>query len=79
MSHFLAELDIDRAVDEFLRARGVGIPQPIVSMLDAMPPEDDDDSPDWDELTIRAQQMCAAPGQETTLEIAERILGKLGL
>lgn len=82
MSRLLCELEIDAACWEYLARRivahgGAGLAQPIVTVLDAMPPEEDDVPDDWDELTARAARMCA-PG-ETTLEATERVLGKVGL
>lgn len=49
--NLMAELDIDRACDEFLRARGYGLPQPVVELLDA---EADDDVPAEIEFFARA-------------------------
>lgn len=79
MSRLLLDLEIDAACWEYLAHRiaqlgGSRPPQPIVQCLDA-PPDPDDD---WDELTARAVQMMPTPGQETTLELAERVLGKAG-
>lgn len=73
MSHFLAELEIDSAVDEFLRARGVGNPQPIITVLDSMPPSEDEpaEDPDWDELTARIA--AEAPAQTFTERILEKV------
>jgi hypothetical protein len=78
MTRLLAELEIDAAVEDFLRARGVANPQPIVAVLDSTPPEDEaPPDPDWDELTARAAKMYAAPGAETVQEIAERLLARM--
>ncbi len=79
MSRLLADLEIDDACWEFIARRIVQLggsrpPQPIVQILDA--PPDPEDDPDWGELTARAAAMCAEPGQETTIETVERVLGK---
>lgn len=47
-----------------------GLAQPIVALLD-IPPADE-----WEELLGRAQTMCATEGEETCVEIVERVLGK---
>ena len=80
MSQLLCDLEIDAACWEYLAARivaqgGNRPPQPIVTLLDAMPPEEDDD---WDELTARAKAMSYESG-ETTLEMTQRFLQRMGL
>lgn len=55
MPNLLLDLEIDAACWEFLAQRivahgGHQPPQPIVEILDAAPPEDDD----WSELTAEA-------------------------
>lgn len=82
MTHLLTELDIDAACWEYFAARivahgGTRPPQPIVAVLDAMPPEDEEPDPDWDELTARAARMCAAHGSETVAELTERRLARM--
>lgn len=83
MTRLLAELEIDAACWEYLAARIVALggsrpPQPVVAILDAPPPTDDEpDDPDWDELTARATRMCAAPGSETVAELTERRLARM--
>lgn len=39
IDRLLLDLEIDRACDEFLRARGYGLLQPIVEVLDSESPE----------------------------------------
>lgn len=79
----LADLEIDAACWEYLAARivahgGTRPPQPIVAILDAPPPEDEEEpDPDWDELTARAAKLCAAPGSETVAELTERRLARM--
>jgi len=56
-----------------------GKPQPIVEILDVAPDEPErEPDPDWDELTARVEAMTY-PSGETTLEIAERVLGRMDL
>ena len=77
MANLLCDLEIDAACWEFLAHRIVARtrpPQPIVEVLDSAPPEDD---PDWDELTARAARLCSAPGQETTVQLTERVLAQV--
>jgi hypothetical protein len=84
MDHLLLDLEIDAACWEFLARRvkahgGAQIAQPIVVYLDAMPdePARDEDPDPWDELTAKAARYGAGP--ETTSEITERLLGKMGV
>lgn len=76
MSYLLAELEIDRAIEEFLRARGANsLPQPIVESLDALPEDED-----WDTSLRRAESYCFRQGEgETCAEMAARVVAKIGL
>ena len=78
----LTELEIDAACWEYLAARIVALggsrpPQPVVAILDAPPPEDEPDDPDWDELTARAAKLCPPAGYETVQELTERRLARM--
>lgn len=82
MDHLLLDLEIDAACWEFMAKRilamgGPAQPQPVVTYLDAMPdePQRNEDPDPWDELTVRAARYGAGP--ETTMEIAERVLGRM--
>jgi hypothetical protein len=79
MPNLLLDLDIDAACWEFLAQRivahgGTQGPQPIVAALDAAP--DDEMPDDWDELTAEAARIGSGP--ETVMEMAERMLGRMG-
>jgi hypothetical protein len=84
MDHLLLDLEIDAACWEFLAARivarrGTKPAQPIVVYLDAMPPDEREQDPDWDELTARAAAMAHTPGLETSRELTERVLQRMGI
>ena len=48
-------------------------PQPIVTLLDALPPDPDED-PDWDELTARVATVSPSV---SFLEFVERMLDRM--
>lgn len=81
MSRLLLDLEMDALCWEHIARRivqlgGTPPPQPIVQYIDA--PPDPEDDPDWDELTARAAAMSPLPGQETAIEMVERVLTKTG-
>lgn len=78
----VTELEIDAACWEYLASRivahgGSRPPQPIVTVLDAMPPEDEEPDPDWDELTARAAKLAPPAGYESVQELTERRLARM--
>ena len=83
MPNLLLDLEIDAACWEFLAQRihargGPGLPQPIVTVLNAPPNRDED--PDWDQLTAKARRYLPQPGDEPSfIEATEAMLGKMGV
>ncbi len=74
MSRLLAELEIDLAVAEYLLKRGCPTAQPVIILMDSIPPEDEDPDPDWDELTAKVARLAPAPGEKT---FTERMLDRM--
>lgn len=75
MSHLLAEFEIDAAIDEFLRARGAGGPQPIVQILDDMPLDLGEENERWNAAYKKSLEMSPSPDQKT---FTERMLDRMG-